>query len=84
MNAIQNKIQVKEIKGPDEEGNFQVVLEDGSLEALQEMFPKSTPEEAFQLFWTLATNHFKSDGDKLTVVKVAEDAASEDSQDTNS
>ena len=84
MNAIQNKIQVKEIKGPDEEGNFQVVLEDGSLEALQEMFPKSTPEEAFQLFWTLATNHFKVDDDKLTVLKVVEDIASEDSQSTDS
>jgi hypothetical protein len=79
-----NEIKVKEVKGPDEDGNFQVILEDGSLEALQEMFPKSTPEEAFQLFWTLASNHFKEDGDKLTVLKVVEDTASEDSQGTDS
>ena len=73
-----NGIKVKNIEGPDKDGNFQVVLAEGSLEALLEMFPKSTPEEAFNLFWTLATNHFKVEGEQLTVIKVVEEAAPED------
>ena len=71
-------INVKEIIGPDEEGNYKVILTEGSLEALQEMFPKSTPEEAFNLFWTLASNHFKLEGEKLTVVRVSEETALDD------
>jgi hypothetical protein len=71
-------IQVRKIIGPDEDGNFKVILTDGSLEALQEMFPKSTPEEAFNLFWTLASNHYKLEGEKLTVVRVIEETTPED------
>lgn len=73
-----NGIKVESITGPDKDGNFKIILAEGSLEALQAMFPTSTPEEAFNHFWTLATNHFKVEGDQLKVIQVVEETSSED------
>jgi len=68
-----NSIKVEKIVGPDELGNFQVILTPGSLVLLEEMFPNCTPEEAFTHYWNLATNHLQLEKDqKIRVTQVKE------------
>ena len=67
------QIKVEKIDGPDELGNFKVTLTSGSIPLLEKMFPGCTPEEAFNHYWNLATNHLQlAEDQKIRVVKVEE------------